>query len=217
MRVLVDTLLDSAKIDERQARDYLQLIARENDRLSRVIENFLTFSRMERKKHTFDFVPVPPSQAVEAAFNAVRERFAVPGCRFELDIEDQLRDVMADPDALTTALINLLDNAYKYSEDIKHIVLRVHSENGMVLFSVRDNGVGIAPRESRKIFLPFHQVDSRLSRKGSGCGLGLSIVQNIAMAQGGEASVHSAPGGGSTFIISIPAVPPANVRKEVLG
>jgi signal transduction histidine kinase len=217
MRVLVDTLLDAEKIEEQKAREYLQLIAQENDRLSRVIQNFLSFSRMERKKHTFDFVAVPPRQVIDAAVNAIRERFTAPGCRFEVQIEDNLPNAMADPDALVTALINLLDNAYKYSEDIKHIVLRVRAENGKVIFSVRDNGIGIAPREARRIFHPFHQVDPRLSRKGSGCGLGLSIVQNIAKAHDGDVSVDSAPGCGSTFTLSLPAVPAMSVRKEAMA
>ena len=217
MRVLVDTLLDSEKIGEQRAREYLQLIAQENDRLSRVIQNFLTFSRLERKKHTFAFAAVPPRRVIDASVNAVRERFATPGCRFEVQIEDNLPDVRADPDALATALINLFDNAYKYSEAIRHIVLRVRAENGKVIFSVRDNGIGIAPRETRRIFHPFHQVDPRLSRKGSGCGLGLSIVQNIANAHDGEVSVDSAPGCGSTFTISLPAMPARSIKKEAMA
>jgi signal transduction histidine kinase len=125
--------------------------------------------------------------------------------------------VMADPDALTTALINLLDNAYKYSEDIKHIVLRVSADNERVNFSVRDNGIGIAPREVGKIFQPFHQIDPRLSRKGSGCGLGLSIVQNIVKAHDGDMSVDSEPGRGSTFIISLPALKTTSSRKKAIA
>jgi signal transduction histidine kinase len=216
-RVLVDTLLESEKIDEQKAREYLQLIAQENERLSRVVQNFLTFSRMERKKHTFDFVPAPPRQIVDRAVNAVRERFASPGCSFEVRVEDDLPEVMADPEALSTALINLLDNAFKYSEDIKHIVLRVCAKDGRVFFSVRDNGIGIAARETRNIFQPFHQIDPRLSRKGSGCGLGLNIVQNIVKAHGGELSVDSAPGRGSTFTFSLRPVATAGVRKEALA
>jgi signal transduction histidine kinase len=217
MRVLVDTLLDADKIEEQKAREYLQLIAQENDRLSRVIQNFLTFSRMERNKHTFDLVVEPPSRIIDATIDAVHERFAAPGCRFETQVEENLPDVMADADALATVLINLLDNAYKYSEAIKHIVLSVRAENGRVIFSVRDNGIGIPPRETRRIFHPFHQVDPRLSRQGSGCGLGLSIVQNIVKGHGGSVSVDSAPGRGSTFTISIPALPATSIRTKAMA
>jgi len=217
MRVLVDTLLDGERIEEQKAREYLQLIAQENARLSRVIQNFLTFSRMERKKHTFEFAPVPANQIVDAAVHPLRERLAAPGCRFEVQSEPDLPEVMADPDALATALINLLDNACKYSGDIKHIVLRARSENGRVAFSVCDNGLGIARHETGRIFQPFHQVGRRRSRQGSGCGLGLSIVQNIVKAHDGEVMVESTPGRGSTFTISIPANPAATIGKKAIA
>ena len=93
MRVLVDTLLDSEKLDDSTVREYLQLIARENERLSRLIQNFLTFSRMERNKYTFHFVPLPARQIVDAAVEAVRERFAAPGCHFEVQVEGDLPEI----------------------------------------------------------------------------------------------------------------------------
>jgi len=218
MRVLVETLLDSEILDEQKTRQYLQLIAQENERLGRLIQNFLTFSRMERKKHRFHFSHLPARQIAEAAIESVRGRFDAPGCRLEVQIEDNLPSVMADPDALAAALINLLENAYKYSEEIKHIVLHARQDHDKVIFSVKDNGIGIAPRERRRIFQPFHQVDQRLSRKGSGCGLGLSIVQFISKAHRGSVSVESQPGCGSTFSISLPAASGAtSFGKEVIA
>jgi signal transduction histidine kinase len=217
MRVLVDTLLNSETLNEQTTREYLRLIAQENERLSRLIQNFLTFSRMERKKYTFHFAPLPVQQIIDAAVEAVRERFAAPGCRFDLQVEPDLPNVMADSDALATALINLLDNAYKYSEDIKHIVLCVRVENGRVAFSVKDNGIGIAPCEMKRIFLRFYQADQRLSCKGGGCGLGLSIVQFIIAAHHGGVSVDSEPGYGSTFTISLPAAAATSARKEAIA
>jgi signal transduction histidine kinase len=87
-----------------------------------------------------------------------------------------------------------------------------------VIFSVKDNGIGIAPRDRRRIFQPFHQVDQRLSRKGSGCGLGLSIVQFITTAHHGSVSVESQPGCGSTFTISLPAAAGATSHgKEAIA
>ena len=215
MRVLVDTLLDSEKLEEQTTREYLQLIAQENERLSRLIENFLTFSRMERRKYTFHFRSLPARQIVDATVEAVRERFAAPDCRFEVQVEPELPDIVADADALPTALINLLDNAWKYSDDTKKIILRARAGNGSVAFSVQDNGIGIAPRETERIFQNFHQVDQRLSRKGGGCGLGLSIVRFIVTAHHGSVSVESEPDCGSTFTISLPAASVATkLRKE---
>src|SRR5262245_37374 len=124
MRVLVDTLVESDQLEEQKTREYLRLIARENERLSRLIENFLTFSRMERRKYTFHFKPLSAREIVETAIEAVRERFAAPGCRFEAQVEPNLPNILADPETMPIALINLLDNAWKYSDDSKVITLR---------------------------------------------------------------------------------------------
>ncbi len=209
MRVLVDTLLDSPDVTAPRVREYLQLIAHENERLSRVIQNFLTFSRMEKKKYSLHFAAVPVPRIVETAVAAVRERFAEPGCEFKVVVPPELPHVRADADALATALINLLENAFKYSEGDKRICLQVQSLPDQVLFSVRDNGIGIPASEHKRIFQNFYQVDQRLSRQGGGCGLGLSIVRFIVNAHEGRVAVQSRPGAGSTFTITIPAVAPA--------
>jgi signal transduction histidine kinase len=217
MRVLVDTLLQSERLDEATAREYLELIAGENERLSRLIQNFLTYSRMDRRKHAFQLRPASPRQIIDSAVKAMSARFEVPGCRFEVQVDSDLPEIMADSDALTTALANLLDNAYKYSEEIKHIVLRARAVDGQVSFSVQDNGFGIAPRETKKIFWHFYQVDQRLSRACGGCGLGLGIVQFIVEAHDGVVTVESQPGRGSTFSITLPALEAAAPGKEATG
>jgi signal transduction histidine kinase len=217
MRVLVDTLLNSDRWDEHTTREYLLLIAQQNERLSRLIHNFLTFSRIERGKQIFHVAPCPVGGIVEGAVEAVRERFQAPGCRFEVQVEPDLPMVAADRDAVVAALINLLDNAWKYSGDIKQIVVVARAENGRVLFSVQDNGIGIAPRERARIFQSFYQVDRRLSRTDSGCGLGLSIVQFIIAAHHGSVSVESQPGRGSTFTISLPAAAVATSLQEAIA
>jgi signal transduction histidine kinase len=200
MRVLVDTLLNSEKFNERTAREYLQLIARENERLSRLVENFLTFSRIERKKHVFAFKPVPVREIVDTAVKAI------PGRQFHVRMKPELPDVMGDPDALVTVLVNLLENACKHSDDRQPIMVRADVENGRVLISVQDSGSGIGTRELEKIFEPFYQVDQTLAREGSGCGLGLSIVNAIVKAHRGTVAVQSEPGCGSTFSVCLPAV-----------
>jgi signal transduction histidine kinase len=117
-----------------------------------------------------------------------------------------LPSIRGDVDALVTALLNLLDNAWKYTGDKKHIVLRTEAHNGSVCFSVEDNGIGLTPREEKRVFRRFYQVDQGLSRSAGGCGLGLSIVQSIVEAHRGSVRVESEPGRGSTFTIEIPAL-----------
>jgi signal transduction histidine kinase len=203
-------LLQSSPLHEETARQYLQLIATENVRLSRLIDNFLAFSRIERNKLAFDFTQVSSGAIAERAAAAVRERFAAAGCRFALQAAPALPPVVADADAMVTVLLNLLDNAWKYSGDEKQITLSAGAENGNVVFAVKDNGIGLSPRETKRIFKRFYQVDQRLARTGGGCGLGLSIVHYIVTAHHGTIRVESEPARGSTFIITLPAAPEAS-------
>jgi signal transduction histidine kinase len=206
MRALVDTLLDAERFDEETTREYLKLLATENARLSRLIDNFLTFSRLERNKYTFEFTRVRPQQVVEGAVAALGERAQAPGCTLESHVAANLPLIRGDTDALVTALLNLLDNAWKYTGDEKRIVLRTEARNGSVCFAVEDNGIGLTPRESKRVFRRFYQTDQGLSRSAGGCGLGLSIVQSIVEAHHGSVRVQSEPGRGSTFTIEIPVV-----------
>jgi len=204
MRLLVDSLLDDSEFDPRKTREYLALIAGENLRLTRLIENFLTFSRLERNRQHFEFAPVEVSTVMETVRDALGERFEHPGCHLDIQVEQGLPEVHADADALVTVLINLLDNAYKYTKDEKAIVLRAFREGDSLALEVRDNGIGIAPRERRRIFQRFYQVDRRLARETGGCGLGLAIVDSIVRAHSGRVNVVSQPGEGSTFTVLLP-------------
>lgn len=206
MRVLVDTLIDGSYHDPKQAAEYLQLVSKENERLSRLIDNFLTFSRMERNKQAFQMRRTSPIVIARTAAEAVKTKFDRAGCQFQTEIGANVPDVKADPDALVTVLVNLLDNACKYTYDEKQITLRVYGEDGSACFAVTDNGVGIPRRALKRIFRRFYQVDRSLSRRAEGCGLGLSIARFIIDAHAGSIQVESKPGQGSTFTVRLPAV-----------
>jgi signal transduction histidine kinase len=205
MRVLVDTLIEGRTKDQGQAREYLELIAKENVRLTGLIDNFLTFSRMERNKQAFVLAPTDPELLVRDAVAALRTKFDRAECRFNVNVQEGLPRVLADHDGMVTVLVNLLDNACKYSGDRKEISLRAWAEDRAVCFSVSDNGVGIPRRALRRIFEKFYQVDQTLSRKAGGCGLGLAIVKFILDAHRGTIAVDSKVGQGSTFTVRLGA------------
>jgi len=204
MRVLVDTLLEGSYRNQQQVTEYLELVSKENERLTGLIDNFLTFSRMERNKQAFAMARTSPAAIARDAAEAVKTKFSKGQCRFEVNIPDDLPDVTADHDAMVTVLVNLLDNAYKYSYDDKRIELSVFSRDGSVCFCIRDNGKGISRRSVKKIFKRFYQVDRSLSRRTEGCGLGLNIAKFIVDAHKGTISVVSKPGKGSTFTVMLP-------------
>jgi signal transduction histidine kinase len=204
MRVLVDGLLEDAQLDETKTREYLHLLASENARLTRLIENFLAFSRLERGRERFVFTDVTPVAVVNAAVSAIRERVP-PDCELQIEVAPDLPPVRADEGAVVSALINLLDNAMKYTPDDKRVVVRVTREDDRVAFQVQDNGIGIPAREHRRIFKRFYRVDQRLASATSGVGLGLSIVELIARAHGGSVRVRSVEGSGSTFTLYLPS------------
>ena len=205
IRVLVDGLLADDALDPGKTREYLALIATENTRLHRLVENFLTFSRLERSRYQFAFVPVDPAVVVRAAVDAVRDRLPAE-CDLRIDIAPGLPPVMADADALGTALVNLLDNALKYTPAHKRIGVRAYRDGGFVAVAVEDNGIGIPIREQRRIFRRFYRVDQRLARDTGGVGLGLSIVDLIVRAHRGTVSVRSEKGAGSAFTLRFPSV-----------
>ncbi|MDB6173184.1 MAG: Integral rane sensor signal transduction histidine kinase [Chthoniobacteraceae bacterium] len=206
MRMLVDTLRQGRYRGPNQLQEYLDLIASENLRLSRLTDNFLTLSRLERNPQALQLQPLSPGHLAEDAVQLLHSRLHEPGVQFELLLEEPLPELAADRDAMLTVLSNLLDNALKYSADPKQISLRVASETASVIFSVTDNGIGIARADRRRIFDPFHQVDQKLTRSRQGCGLGLSLVSQIVAAHGGRTTLVSEPGKGSTFSVSLPSV-----------
>jgi signal transduction histidine kinase len=203
MRVLLDGLLADATLEPTKTRDYLQLLGAESARLSRQIESFLTFSRLDRRRYRFALAPVAPSALVDAALADIRDR-TPPGCTIAVDVEPSLPVVDADVEMMTTALTNVLDNAFKYTPADKRITIEVRRDGRWVACAIRDNGIGIAATHRRRIFRRFYQVDQRLSRETGGVGLGLSIVSLIVDGHRGRLSVESRPGDGSRFVIRLP-------------
>lgn len=204
IRMLVDTLREGRVRGDVQRQEYLELIATEALRLSRLAEHFLTFSRLDRNTAELQLTRIDPGAAAREAVRALEPRLQAPGCDFQLTMPAELPEILADRDALVTVLTNLLENAWKYSGEQKEIVLEVGADGESVRFSVRDNGLGLSKAEQRAIFEPFYQVDQKLTRAREGCGLGLSIVRRIVEAHRGRVEVRSQPGIGSVFSVILP-------------
>lgn len=218
MRLLVDTLREGRYRGESQLQEYLDLVAGESLRLSRLIDNFLTLSRLERNEHAILLQPTSPRAVIDQAVSAMRAKLDLAHCHFTIDAAETLPDILADRDALAMVLVNLLDNAVKYTapED-KIIVLRARTAYERVFFSVQDNGIGLSRAERKNVFRRFYQVDQKLSRARGGCGLGLALVQHIVEEHHGRIDISSQLGRGSTFTVSIPLCPvpePAPAWKE---
>lgn len=208
MRLLVDTLLESKELQPQQTREYLQLIAKENMRLTRLIENFLTFSKLEQGEQFFEFRAVDAAELVHRCVEAAGDRFREPECCLSVNVASNLPQLRGDEDSLVIVLLNLLDNAFKYSSEPREITISAGQQNGSVQIDVTDNGEGMSRGQAAQAFRKFYQVDQSLVREGQGCGLGLSIVNYIVQSHGGTATVASEPKTGSTFTIAIPCFKP---------
>ncbi len=215
--LFVETLRSGRLQDPRRVEELLDLLGRETDRLSRRIERVLDWARMEAGRRVYDFEPCAPRPLCDDALRALRSQRLLQddadGVVIEVDAE--LPPVRADRDAIVEALLNLLQNATKYTEPPRRIRVYGTSRGGMVGLSIEDNGPGIEKRHRRRIFEKFYQADTRLSSmaQGSverGSGLGLSIVRAVARAHGGRVELDSEVGRGSRFTLWLPASHPAS-------
>ena len=186
-------------------QEYGEYIEAESRRLTQLINNILDFSKIESAEKKYRFCPTDVVELVEqtvAGFEmplrdaGVSIAFASTGVRSPL--------LPLDKDAFAQVLVNLLDNAVKYSNGNKNIEVTVHGARDAVSIAVRDHGIGIPPAERKKIFEKFYRVGGSLVHDVKGSGLGLSIVEHVAKAHGGHVEVESEVGVGSTFTIVLP-------------
>lgn len=208
IRQLGEMLLDRRVTGEEKQREYFGMIVQESNRLTRLVENILDFSRMEegRREYRFETLsPTPWLRKLAADFGA---EISVNGGAVEADISEGLPRISADGQALGSAVRNLLDNAVKYSPGERTVRLEAEPEEGGIRISVRDKGIGISEPDRKHIFDRFYRADGDISRRVKGAGLGLSLVQHIVSAHGGTVECESRVGQGSTFTIRIPAASP---------
>ncbi len=205
IRQLGEMLMRGRVRDEERRQEYYRLITREANRLARLVENVLDFSRMEAGRQEYSFEPLEAGPWLEELVAAFRLEVAEKGYQVEASVPPGLPSLVADREALTLAVRNLLDNAVKYSPDSKSVWLEAEAARGGLSMRVCDHGVGIAPEEQRHVFEKFYRGRGELAKQVKGAGLGLSLVKHIVEAHGGSVKCASRPGEGSTFTIHLPS------------
>jgi len=207
IRMFAETLQMGRCADPQAQSEYLGTIVSECERLSRLVDGVLLFSKIEQGKRTLRFRPIQPVDALQAAARAMEYPLSQHGFQLQMAVQDDVPLIHADRDALEQALLNLLSNALKFSGDARTIELGLCRENGDVVIRVTDHGLGIAPQEQSRIFDRYYRVPTPENQLIPGTGLGLTLVAQIARAHGGRVEVSSAPGQGSTFSLHIPIHP----------
>jgi two-component system, OmpR family, phosphate regulon sensor histidine kinase PhoR len=188
-----------------QGTEYAEIIWRESVRLARLIDNVLDFAKIERGVDVYEFTEGDVGEVVERALELSQHRLAKAEMTIETDLDHDLPRVKLDPNAFTLAVLNLVDNAIKYAGEGKKIAVSLHHEGDRVALRVRDWGPGIEPDEHARIFERFYRARAVRLKPIRGSGIGLALVEHIAIAHGGGVTVESTPGQGATFTIWLPA------------
>jgi len=206
IRLYAETLEMGRLTSPEKYQEYYRIIRKESERLTALINNILDFSRIEAGRKEYDFRETDMSELVHNTLDSYRYQLEQGGFQFEEKI-DEVPPMRVDREAMARSLLNLVNNALKYSQDRKYIGVNLYRDNGSVKLEVVDQGIGIPHQEQQKIFEKFYRVGDPLVHNTKGSGLGLSLVRHIVQAHGGEVSVDSAPGQGSKFTIVLPVKP----------
>ena len=204
IRLYAETLELGRITTPEKKQQYYRIIRKESERLTALINNILDFSRIEAGHKEYEFRNTDIAELVHNTLESYRYQIEQQGFAFEESIDANLPSVPVDREAIARALVNLVNNALKYSTEEKFLGVKLYRENGVVKLEVADHGIGIARRDQSKIFEKFYRAGDPLVHNTKGSGLGLSLVRHITHAHGGEIAVESTPGKGSKFTLSLP-------------
>ncbi|TLM99867.1 PAS domain-containing sensor histidine kinase, partial [bacterium] len=201
----VETLLDGAVEDKLLARHFLDIISEESNRLSRLIDDLLSLSHLEEKDASVNKVPVEMDKVIANIVSMLQPQMKEKNLDLEPVIAGNLPVIMADRDMMGQLLINLLDNAIKYTPAGGRINVEAVPAQQGIKVTVRDTGIGIPEESLPRLFERFYRVDKARSREMGGTGLGLAIVKHILELHGGSIEVNSELGRGTVFTFYLPA------------
>ncbi len=212
IRGYAETLQSGAIDDKVAAPKMVDIIHRQSERLSELVEDLLELSRLESRQIQLAEQPVDLLEATQRALEAVRPKARPRGTTLEVQVAPNVF-VLGDQRAIEQIVLNLVDNAVKYSPPNGRVELSATSRDGHVVMRVKDNGTGIEARHLSRIFERFYRVDKGRSREMGGTGLGLSIVKHLITTMKGDVRCESAPGQGSSFFVEFLAADPASRVK----
>lgn len=194
--------------------EYYEIIRTESERLTALINNILDFSRIESGKKEYSFRETDIAELVRSTLESYRFEIEQGGFQLEEKIANDVPCLLVDREAIARSLLNLVNNAVKYSSTEKYLGIHLYRHDSRVNLEVVDHGIGIPAKEQAKIFEKFYRVGDPLVHNTKGSGLGLSLVRHIVEAHGGDVGVESVPGKGSKFIITLPVQSAANQRTH---
>jgi len=204
INMFVEMLLLKLYEDEADTEEYLHVIQKECNRLIRLVDRVLDFSKIENGKMGFHYKQESVSEVVLSTVEIFQAQLVENECEITMNLTDNLPQLQIDRDAISEVLLNLLSNAVKYSLEEKRVIINAQTVNDYVVIEVIDNGIGIPEHHQKKIFEPFYRVNDSLSKDAEGTGLGLAFVKYIAEAHGGKVMVQSEVGHGSKFTLLLP-------------
>jgi signal transduction histidine kinase len=204
IRLYAETLELGRIKGQQKTEEYYAIIRKESERLTALINNILDFSRIEAGHKEYEFRQTDLADLVTNTLDIYRDQIDEQGFTFERSIDMSLPPVRVDREAIARSLVNLVNNALKYSDREKFLGVKLYRANGVVKLEVADRGIGSARNEQSKIFEKFYRAGDPLVHTTKGSGLGLSLVRHIAHAHGGNVEVESAPGKGSRFTLTLP-------------
>jgi two-component system phosphate regulon sensor histidine kinase PhoR len=206
IRMFGETLELGRVSSEEKRKEYYSTIVRESERLTGLVNNVLNFSRMESGKKEFHLADLGLNPVVRKVIAQYEPHMKHLGFAVHIELAEELPPIRADEEAVSEALLNIVDNAMKYSAKEKSMRVVTGVTNESVFVEVEDHGIGIASSEQSKIFEKFYRTSSGLAHHTRGSGLGLTLVQHIMNAHNGKVSVRSQVGSGSTFRLSFPRI-----------
>jgi signal transduction histidine kinase len=207
IRLYAETLELGRLNAKEKYQEYFRIIREESERLTALINNILDFSRIEAGRKEYEFKETDLPELVRSTLDSYRFQIEQNGFAFEEKIDSDIPPVNVDREAIARSLLNLVNNALKYSKEEKFIGVKLYRSNGSVKLEVSDHGIGIPATEQDKIFEKFYRCGDPLVHNIKGSGLGLSLVRHIVSAHGGKVKVESAPEKGSKFTIELPLSP----------